>query len=1159
MRWSLAARAVITLGLAIPFVAHAQTATPSTYGRLSTAEVQRLAANANQRVFVILRDQHHELASRANQQARAALFAREQAPVISELNQVKAARVQGYHLINAVSATVSKAEEAHLRSEPQVAAVVPDAVIHQSPQILDRAQAASGPSMHSVLPQCAFQAELAPEALGLTNTAFQDPKIPQAQNYVDGKGVLVAFMADGLDINNPDFIRPDGSHVFVDYQDFSGDGVNAPTKGGEAFGDASSIAAQGNETYNVNDFVANAHRRNVACPQVKVLGMAPGASMMGLKVFNNEISWNSSFVQAIQYAVDKKVDVLNQSFGGNPFPDNANDPIALADQAAVAAGMTITVSSGDAGTAGTIQSPSTLPGVIEVGASTQLRSYIQDFYYGAQTIPGVSNGGYVSNNISSFSSAGIAQSGIKTVDVVAPGDLGWAVCTANLALYADCTNENGQPSNLQLFGGTSESAPLTAGEAALVIEAFRRTHGGATPTPALVKQIIMSTAADLNTLSYEQGAGLINSLKAVQAAESWNVKNRQGDALLYQNTTPGGAPDILTALDTPGTTRTFTVQYTNVGAKPETVRPMVDTLGLPFYRASYSVKLDPKTDPTFLNAAGAQRAYVKQTFTVPGNVQHLDAAISWNVAAQPYSFVYLMLFDPHGNVVDYTLPQDLGFPFGTSGYGHVDVRFPTAGKWTAIIFTRTTSTGFTGTVHLDVSGSNFVSAGSVFPSSRVLQPGQSGTFTVRMGIPTTSGDFNAEVRAAGAGAIPVILRVLVPMQGNTGQFSGILTGGNGRPGAPGQTLTYAFNVPSGKRDLSLGLSLRDSNYNLEGILVNPAGLPIDVQSTVTAFDNNNKDATFGMPIAYTNTMQFFRRDPEAGLWRFVLIINNNISGAQTSLPFNASIALNAVNVTASDLPNDANTTLAAGQTKTVTVTIKNTGNTTKSYFIDPRLTNYVPMAVGGANNISLPTSFVSPSAYVPPESNELFAAAESTSKPSVPVNMDVSNADGTSPFGGLGSPDIEAFAGKDPQSGNYAAAVDYQTSEVPFGFWGAGITEVGPYPPDGGTPSAASFGAAVMTQQFDSQVASSSGDAYALIMGMKGSYSPLVLKPGQSGTITVTITPDAGTNNANVGNVVTGHLYVDTLTFESGFLMPGMDDEVIALPYKYKVGANNPT
>ena len=104
------------------------------------------------------------------------------------------------------------------------------------------------------MPHRPEQALARAEALQTTHTAFEDPTTPQAQSLATGKGVKVAFFADGLNINNPDFIRPDGSHVFIDYRDFSGDGLNAPTGAAEAFGDASSIAAQGRETYDISSF-----------------------------------------------------------------------------------------------------------------------------------------------------------------------------------------------------------------------------------------------------------------------------------------------------------------------------------------------------------------------------------------------------------------------------------------------------------------------------------------------------------------------------------------------------------------------------------------------------------------------------------------------------------------------------------------------------------------------------------------------------------------------------------------------------------------------------------------------------------------------------------------------------------------------------------------
>jgi hypothetical protein len=1102
-------------------------------------------------VIVMLRNQHTNLpvAKGSTTSARVSAYRTDQSPLITHAKSIGAGKVHGFTSINAFSANVTAAQAAQLAADPSVAGVYPDLQISMGPSEKDAVQKAAKASPavaqdSTICPSDPSKPLLEPEALQTTNTAFSDPTTPQAQNIVDGTGVKVAWIADGIDINNPDFLRADGTHVFVDYQDFSGDGLAAVTGGAEAFGDASAIAAQGRQVYDLANFVSPAHPLPAGC-NITVRGMAPGASMIGLKVFgNSNTAPTSRFIEAIDYAVTAGADVLNESFGGNPYPDTNDDPISLADAAAVAAGVTVVASTGDAGTAGTIGSPSSSAGVIGVGATTTFRSYIQTTGAGAQ----LSNGTWLSNNISSISSGGTTQQG-RVPDLVAPGDLGWALCTPDLDQYEECSADNGGPSPIQDFGGTSQSSPLTSGAAALVIQAYKNTHHGVRPAPALVKQFLTSTATDEGHPAFEQGAGLLNALGAVQAAESWKDGNGTPAAV---GTNLVLSPTQIATAGNPGAQATTSVSVTNVSNHSQVVKASTRMVGKTVSSVDGTDTLDTATAPTFIDAFGFSRSYVAQTFTVGSNIDRLDVS---NAASLPNGYsIRIILIDPSGAYAAYSIPQ------GYNNFSHVDVAFPKAGTWT-LYSAASTGSHFAGPVLYNVTQSRFTSPGFVSPSSMTLAPGKSGTFKIHQTLSGNPGDVSASVQFTGTNgnvtsSLPLTLRTVIPAWGET--FTGTITGGNGRAqGGPAQSNFYYLNVPAGKKNMSIGFTFEDPDQIVFATLTAPDGQTYSFNSNVS------DDGQGGLGLF--NTLQIYRNSPQAGRWLLDLNVTNPVSGGELSQKFSATVAYDKVKVSAY-FPNNIGTKLTAGHSYNVPVTITNNGVQPLTYFADGRLNKIgtIPLAeLSGNATTDLPVpAGVSPYWLVPTRTKQLTLTAVADQ----PVNADF--------FYESGNPDQYSAA-----SGN-GATVQVNASQVSPGIWYTDIGQTGPFadPAPAGTVTAS---ASAVGNLFDPAISSTTGDFWqlgydpsldpALAAALKahgldanrhlnGAASnlkpavtagdvppaqtgPIVLLPGESATITVTITP-----SGTPGTIVKGTLYIDDL---NEYTFGG--DELIGFPYAYTI------
>ncbi len=1087
--------------------------------RLTLAQVKRLSANANKRSIIIFKNQLGRLpATRSDTRARVTAAQASQAGVRAELTQLHAKRIHSYSLIDAMSATVSSAEVTRLQSNPAVREVVPDALWH-----FDSLGSGPGPALgaqvgktspkdssstQQVCPSDPSQPLVEPEARQVMN-------VDAADQITDGSGVNVGILADGIDPNNPDLVRANGQHVIYDYQDFSGFGTNAPTDGREAFLDAGTIASQGNETYDLSGFVNPAHPLPAGC-NIKIKGIAPGAS---LAVANLQGSgpgfFNSTILAGIEWLVEHDhVNILNESLGGNPLPNTEDDPVALANQAAVAAGVTVVASAGDSGPFNNIGSPATTPGVIDVGGTTTYRVYRQTTRYGTQLSPG----GWDDNNITALSSDGITQFNPATVNVVAPGDRGWSLCSLDTTQFTGCTDidHGSNPPPIWAAGGTSASAPETSGTAALVMSAYAKTHGGHMPSPALVKNIIVSTAQDLGAPADRQGAGLVDTLKAVQLAETINGgSSPQGNSLYVSQSQ-------LSATTQAGHNPQFNVTVTNGGAHTQTVSPSVIGNASALSDDTGSVTLSDAS-PTYVDGEGNTDSYEEHTFTVPAGADYLNGDITW-AAQSAGGAVYETLFDPQGNVAAYSL-------LGTneSGIGHVEVRSPAAGTWTAVIFTVDTDIQYTGAVQFDYSTQQFHNAGTVVPQARTIAPGRSTTF--RVSVPAgQAGDeaFRLHLGTGSStdGSIPIIVRSLVPTSHQGGSFAGNLSGG-AEAGGPGQTFTYQFQVPWGRPSLDVGLQLADSGYELHGSLVDPNGQPLDVQDTAELDSDGNLEG-FGP------TLQFFHNNPQPGLWTLTFTVVGPVDGSRLSEPFTGSVSYAPPAVSSQGVPDSRHARLVAGQPVTATINVTNNGNQPKDYLVDPRLDHRVPQLLLGvdANGASIPTSFTEQANwFVPPGTNALATVGQS----SIPIAMDTSFAFGDPDFGGpsFGNAAVNKLSAPEIAPGQYFATPD-------------------PGQPDGanGVPAGTTVNLAALanTYPFDTSVTSTTGDFWLLAVQDTTAYTPLHLDPGQSGTITVTFTP-----SGHHGQSVNGFLGVDTLN-----LVTGSGDEVTTIPYQYQIAGSHP-
>jgi hypothetical protein len=913
------------VGLAISFTAAAAgTAAGSTppvpsFSKLNTSQVKALSSGKQEHMIVVFDDQLASLpANQANRQARQQAAASMQSPLVSQLKQVGATHITGLSLLNAVAATMPAAEAQALSRTQGVKEVVPDGTIiigdatsttktAPASQVRKPALPAAAADGQQLCTTSSGQPLTEPEALTSIHDASSNPNAPdEASAIATGQGVIVGNVdADSL-AGNPNMIRPDGQHVIIDAPD-----PTENTYSDEFNGDVSTIAAQGTVTYTYasqlpySDVPANCSFR--------IVGDATGASLVSTGYFSDTnssgqtVAPESQVIAGLQQAVSEGANVVSESYGYGALPGANDDLLEPANDAMVQAGVIVVESAGDSGSSGTVEAPADDPNVIDVGGTNDLRLLAQADGYAK---------GWEDDNMTTLSSGGTAPNG-AVVDLVAPGYLALAAAGAG----------QDPPLPTEAFGGTSESAPFVSGAAADVIQAYRDTHGGASPAPAQVKEILTSTATDIGAAADQQGAGLLNVYAAVNAARQMpgTTEAHSGTPELVDSSTQldvqgkGGstAGASVTLYNASSAAERVTGTYRVLGNETSLGRPVTENVSAPSPSAP-------------IPAQGATAA-APITFAVPKGASVLDADMRWpDPTNSDDNILTFILTDPAGKLAQ--MSYDYGAsngPNASPDIQHATVEHPMAGKWTAQIVWANgrghvqtapdTPGSYTGTVTFQASGQDFTTS----PASAPVTIPAHGSVSVplRITLPRAPGDTPESVQFTAQGgvesSVPIARRTLIPSAG--GSFGATLTSSVSR--GAGQIKTFYVDVPPGEKDLDVSLYAPDhaADDPVYYYLFSPADLDPSVTESgnidVTAID------TSPTPDNPTGRASLIAPDPQPGLWEIDVVQGATTDGTEFSQTVTGTVAYNRLApVSETGLPTSASTTIGAGVPVTVTVT-----------------------------------------------------------------------------------------------------------------------------------------------------------------------------------------------------------------------------------------------
>ncbi len=372
-----------------------------------------------------------------------------------------------------------------------------------------------------------------------------------------------------------------------------------------------------------------------------IKGIAPDAKIIPVKALwfgdilyawlwsagfdNDNVEW--------KYSGDVRANIISNSWGVSTFPNfeyapgfdmlslimtTLSLPNSLSEDYP---GVLMVSSAGNSGHGyGTIGLPNASPTGISVGATT---NNIFVGYGPFKDEPRFGNTTKFSDHVVDFSSRGPTLIGDPKPDLMSIGAYSFTPSSVTKP------TKDYEQDPFSMFGGTSMSAPIVSGTAALVIQSLNENSQSSTPSD--IKNILMSTAQDMQNDVFTQGVGMVDSLEAIRlingeggvfkiynTESSKNLNSILELPLRNQNYTSLGMSSPLISLDNinqtswyagrlnPGDTTSATFHIENPTNKTLNVKIMPQNLEL-IEKFTFDGKTEPHLQDAYHNKSNTYR------------------------------------------------------------------------------------------------------------------------------------------------------------------------------------------------------------------------------------------------------------------------------------------------------------------------------------------------------------------------------------------------------------------------------------------------------------------------------------------------------------------------------------------------------------------------